>query len=327
MPPKSFTKTTTTHPPPNKSKWKDHKATPKPPLSVEERLKRLFTSLCAQIDGGHFGNAVKTCDKILRLEPKDVDARQTKLFLLLQTEQYNAALSFIDSDDDTNHHAYERAYSLYRLQRESEAKEILEVIKEEKGEDDRGIVHLEAQLNYREGSYQEAFELYNQLLDTAEPNSEEHSDILTNLQASQKHLDFIERGFLHALDALPTSITSTLESAPPPLQPHTAAVTLASASAIANIPAETQKATPGQKKVRMSRVPPGVIPGVTPPPDPERWLKKSERSTYGQGKRRKGPSGGGGATQGSANLDSVPAQTSAASHSSKSGGGKSKKKK
>ena len=28
-----------------------------------ERLKRLYTSLCAQIDGGHYTNALKTCDK------------------------------------------------------------------------------------------------------------------------------------------------------------------------------------------------------------------------------------------------------------------------
>jgi len=35
----------------------------KQPLPLPERLKRLFTSLCAQIDGGHFQNAIKTCDK------------------------------------------------------------------------------------------------------------------------------------------------------------------------------------------------------------------------------------------------------------------------
>jgi len=83
---------------------------------------------------------------VLRLDPKDPDARQTKLFLLLQTEQYNAALALIDSDEDPDHHAYERAYSLYRLQRESDARDVLEEMKKEKGEDDRGIVHLEAQL-------------------------------------------------------------------------------------------------------------------------------------------------------------------------------------
>jgi hypothetical protein len=32
-------------------------------LSVPDQLKRLFTSLCAQIDGGHFKNAIRTCDK------------------------------------------------------------------------------------------------------------------------------------------------------------------------------------------------------------------------------------------------------------------------
>lgn len=32
-----------------------------PPL--EERLRRLYKSLSSQIDGGHLGNAGKTCDK------------------------------------------------------------------------------------------------------------------------------------------------------------------------------------------------------------------------------------------------------------------------
>jgi signal recognition particle subunit SRP72 len=262
---------------------------------------------------------VKTCDKILRLDPKDADARQTKLFLLLQTEQYSAALSLIDSDDDHARHAYERAYSLYRLSHESEARDVLKSIKADQNtEESRGLVHLEAQLAYREGSYDVAFDLYNQLLDTAEPDSEEHSDILTNLQASQSHLDFINTGFLRALDSLPKSITSTLETAPPPHQPSMA-VPQTSDSTSVNV-STGSNFKPAPKKVRMSRVPAGVIPGVTPAPDPERWVKKSERSTYGQGKRRKG---GGGATQGSASVDRP---VTPISHPSKTGGGKGKKR-
>lgn len=163
MPPKSSTKPTKVATLPKQSKWANHKTTPKKPLTAQEQLKRLFTTLCAQIDGGHFSNAVKTCDKsmllscrelrcgvltrntVLRLQPTDVDARQTKLFLLLQTEQYEAALTLIDLDKDPSDHAYERAYSLYRMQRESAAKEVLEELKEEE-DDNRGIVHLEAQL-------------------------------------------------------------------------------------------------------------------------------------------------------------------------------------
>lgn len=131
------------------------------PISIPERLKRLFTSLCAQIDGGHFSNAVKTCDKsvynssfiyalvdfnlsVLRIEPNDKDALQTKLFLLLQTEQYDAALSIIG--ENSIEHAFERTYSLYRLHHEPEAIDGLKIMKEGNSADERGALHLEAQL-------------------------------------------------------------------------------------------------------------------------------------------------------------------------------------
>lgn len=47
----------------HKGKVATKQAVPKQPLTLPERLKRLFTSLCAQIDGGHFDNAIKTCEK------------------------------------------------------------------------------------------------------------------------------------------------------------------------------------------------------------------------------------------------------------------------
>ncbi|KAF8623393.1 hypothetical protein AX17_007431 [Amanita inopinata Kibby_2008] len=303
------------------------KAEPKKPLPLPERLKRLFTSLCAQIDGGHFHNAIKTCDKVLRLDSKDPDALQTKLFLLLQTEQYDPALELINSNEKTIRFAFEKAYALYRLQRESEASQTLREIKAQRGAD-RGIIHLEAQMGYRQGSYQMALDSYNQLLDTAEANSEEHSDILTNLQASQEHLDFINTGFLQSLDALPVHISSAIESAPPPTTTTSLISTSHPSITLVDSPAKDQQAKTATKRVRKSRIPPGVLPGVTPPPDPERWLKKSERSNAAQGRRRKG-FGGGGATQGVANVD-ISAQVSSTgsiSHTPKAGGSKGKKRK
>jgi hypothetical protein len=38
-------------------------AASKKPKPAEVRIKQLFGSLCAQIDGGHLANAIKTCDK------------------------------------------------------------------------------------------------------------------------------------------------------------------------------------------------------------------------------------------------------------------------
>lgn len=77
------------------------------------------------------------------LDPADQDALQTKLYLLLQTEQYAAALALID---DNGEHTFERMYSSYRLHKEVEVESTLAELKETGGEEDRGVIHLEAQL-------------------------------------------------------------------------------------------------------------------------------------------------------------------------------------
>ncbi|KZT65424.1 hypothetical protein DAEQUDRAFT_676878 [Daedalea quercina L-15889] len=304
------------------SSHKQPKSTPtkKQPLSPSDRLKRLFTSLCAQIDGGYFANAIKTCDKILRIDLRDQDALQTKLFLLLQTEQYAAALTLISNankqsgKDENDVFSFEKAYTLHRLHREDDATEVLKALKEEGDEEEnRGFVHLEAQLSYRGGEYQTAYDLYNTLLDTAEPHSDEQADILTNLSAAQAHLDFLTSGYLTSLSELPQPLTDSLEFAPPPL-----AVVPSIPTAVAQGKDVPQSAVQ-QKKPRTRRIPKGVVPGATPPPDPERWLKKSERSSYLQAHARR-RRGGGGATQG---VVETPGTSSGAG----SGGGASKGKK
>jgi signal recognition particle subunit SRP72 len=295
---------------------KHTKAPPRQPLPVPERLKRLFVSLCAQIDGGHFQNALKTCEKILAIDSQDRDALQAKLFLLLQTEQYNKALTLVDSLGDPSQYAYERAYIYYCLHRETDTEDVLKTLDRE---ENKGVAHLEAQVNYRKGSYEAAFEMYNYLLDTSEPNTEEYSDIQNNLQASQKLLDFVSTGHLRALDKLPPSISKSLETSLPPQVPGLSTAPTAQAPAVSAKDGEVSK----PKAARKSRVPTGVVPGVTPPPDPERWVKKSERTTFSTGKKRKAGGGGGGATQGSASVDT----TGPPATPSKGAGGKGRKKK
>lgn len=139
------------------------------------------------------------------------------------------------------------------------------------------------------------------------------------MNAAETRLDFLTTGFLHALDALPAHVTSALESTPPPAPPAAAAAALANLATAAATPAADTG--PAMKKVRVSRVPKGVVPGVTPAPDPERWLKKSERANFGQGSGRRRKAAGGGATQGST------AEPTPASHSVKASSGKQKKRK
>lgn len=88
---------------------------------------------------------------VLRIAPRDPDALQTKMFLLQQTEQYMPALSLIDSltlqgDVSSSNYEFEKAYSLYRVHREADATGVLEEIKNRDGNENRGVMHLEAQL-------------------------------------------------------------------------------------------------------------------------------------------------------------------------------------
>lgn len=141
---------------------------------------------------------------VLRIDPKDRDALQTKLFLLLQTEQYTQALTLISdvnkqNEQDKGAFLFEKAYTLHRLHQEEDATEVLQALKDRGDEEEnRGVAHLEAQLvcalhlhicisriescvlqAYREGDYQIAYDLYNTLLDTAEPVGRGHPQLCT----------------------------------------------------------------------------------------------------------------------------------------------------
>ena len=123
------------------------------------------------------------------MDPSDKDALQAKLFLLLQTEQYEIALALLETLNVEGARNFEKAYALYRLHRENEAVDVLDRLKKSNMSEasGRGVQHLEAQLvrtrslqnfilfseadfgpqEYRQSSYQDAFDHYTQLLDTA----------------------------------------------------------------------------------------------------------------------------------------------------------------
>ncbi|QRW25297.1 SRP72 domain protein [Rhizoctonia solani] len=282
-------------------------AASKKPKPAEVRIKQLFASLCAQIDGAHLTNAIKT---FLRLTPDDADVIQTKLFLLLQTDQYARALEIVETvSGGSDSRQLEKAYLLYRLHKEKEAKAVVDQAKA-KG-------HLTEA--YRLGDYSVSKEIYDRILDEGELNAEEQTDINTNLSAVQSHIDFLQSGFYDSLRASGVNV-SQLEDAPapaPPLQPIHSPAPL--------------------KGPRKGRLPKHVVLGVTPMPDPERWIKKRERTyvTFAQGRKGKGKGRKEGATAGySQGVNVAPAVAgvmegggSGSGHVPKSGGGGKGRKK
>ncbi|QRV98213.1 SRP72 domain protein [Ceratobasidium sp. AG-Ba] len=311
-------------------------AASKAPKPTEVRVKQLFKSLCAQIDGGHPANAIKTCDKLLRLAPDDVDVLQTKLYLLLQTDQYARALEMVESTlsgagSSKSSAELEKAYILYRMHKEKEAKAIVDESKDKADAPKEGFSHLEAQLSYRMGEYDDAKQLYERILDDGSLDAEGQNDVMTNLAAIQSHIDFLRSGFYDSLRASGVSVTQ-LEDAPAPAAPTSATVTLpVSAPATAPAPAAAPKGP------RKGRLPKHVVLGVTPMPDPERWIKKRERTyvTFAQGRKGKGKGRKEGATAGySQGVSVAPAVAgvmegsgSGSGHIPKPGGNKGRKKK
>jgi signal recognition particle subunit SRP72 len=105
---------------------------------------------------------------------------------------------------------------------------------------------------------------------------------------------------------------SRLEAAPP---------ALTSASVLPSVAAAATVQSAG-RPVRKSRIPKHVVLGVTPPPDPERWLKKRDRAReVRKSKKGKKEGMGAGATQGVI-VGAVPASPTPTSIA----GGKKKKK-
>jgi hypothetical protein len=110
---------------------------------ISQTRSRHATNVCTSPSLPIYFDDFAFLSQVLRLVPDDNDARQTKLFLLLQTERYSDALALLGAANQSS--VFERAYSSYRLQHLDEAARLLEGIKERR-EQDRGALHLEAQL-------------------------------------------------------------------------------------------------------------------------------------------------------------------------------------
>ncbi|KAI9638379.1 uncharacterized protein MKK02DRAFT_36142 [Dioszegia hungarica] len=301
---------------------------PRPPRSAEERLPKLYHGLTDQVDGGHFQNAIKSCRKILALDPSSVPAFQTLLFLHLHTDEYASALALLDNPPtgSVSTLEFERAYCLYRLHREKEALEVLRTI----GTQGRKEDHLEAQISYRMGDYKRAQELYDDLLAGCDSSSSEHPDIITNINATAAHVDFVSHGFHSHLSAPPPSQASAPAShIPSESELETFVPSLPAGWASGGAPsvaakAPVKEAKPEQKKKPRHKLPKGAVVGKPFNEDPDRWLPMKQRASFiaAQSKKKGGNmSMGVGMTQGSSS------HAASGGGGSGGGGGGNKKKK
>lgn len=87
------------------------KLSPKEEKSKEVRIPKLYKRLYSQITNGYHKNALQTTSKLLNLEGNNDELIKTRLFLLLQLDSYNKALSLTENSSFD----FEQAYTNYRL--------------------------------------------------------------------------------------------------------------------------------------------------------------------------------------------------------------------
>ncbi|GAA5847549.1 hypothetical protein JCM3766R1_000229 [Sporobolomyces carnicolor] len=148
--------------------------------------QKLYRTLHDQLEHALHPAALKTINKILRIDPEDALARSTRVQILLALEQYHAALA----TDQQSLGTVERAYALYKSTRADEAKRVLEEDSEIDFEQDRAAKVLLAQVDFRLGDFEASRDAFDDLANAVDDDSPELDDLQHNSEQCSARLAF-----------------------------------------------------------------------------------------------------------------------------------------
>lgn len=124
-------------------------------------------------------DVLKAANAAIKADKTDLLARQTKVVALLMLDRFDDAARFIKESGDAlaSKVQLEHAYALYKAGNLDEATAVLKAA----GPKNHGFRHLAAQVAYRAERFDEADNIYEQLLEDGD--EEEESDLKINLEA------------------------------------------------------------------------------------------------------------------------------------------------
>ncbi|KAL6735102.1 hypothetical protein Aduo_005577 [Ancylostoma duodenale] len=131
-------------------------------MTTEGGLRQCLTDLTRADTSGDYQKALQAANRIIRRYPKEQYAFKCKLVCLIQLGMYDDALTLLKKTppNQMGECAFERAYIFYRLEKNDEALEALEACDPK----DHRALELKAQLCYRLDRFQEAYEIFRDLL-------------------------------------------------------------------------------------------------------------------------------------------------------------------
>lgn len=161
-----------------------------------------LTSLLARASIDDHAEALAAADAALAAKPQDPTAQHTKVTALLRLERYDDALRVLASGGDVLEErcVLGKSYALYRTGALDEALELLKKYdgdSDDRGDDDRALRHVAAQVAYRSERFDEAVALYEGLIgEQGRGNVGEDTDLKINLLATHAQLEWQGRGDL-----------------------------------------------------------------------------------------------------------------------------------
>ncbi|XGW08313.1 hypothetical protein V3C99_010991 [Haemonchus contortus] len=131
-------------------------------MTSEGGLRQCLTDLSRADTSGDYQKALQAANRIIRRYPKELYAFKCKLVCLIQLAMYDDALTLLKKTppNQMGECAFEKAYILYRLERNDEALEALAACDPK----DHRALELKAQLCYRLDQFQEALDIFRDLL-------------------------------------------------------------------------------------------------------------------------------------------------------------------
>ncbi|CAJ0606676.1 unnamed protein product [Cylicocyclus nassatus] len=131
-------------------------------MTTEGGLRQCLTDLTRADTSGDYQKALQAANRIIRRYPKEQYAFKCKLVCLIQLGMYDDALTLLKKTPpgQMGECAFEKAYIFYRLEKNDEALEALEACDAK----DHRALELKAQLFYRLDRFQEAYDIFRDLL-------------------------------------------------------------------------------------------------------------------------------------------------------------------
>lgn len=149
-------------------------------------IGQIYTEINEAIKSDDHEKVLSLSDKILKSDPKEKEAFQTKLTAMTNLSRNDDIISIIEKGNQNKEYLLEYAYSLHEKKKYSESIAVLQKYYSARADIKASINELLAQNYYKMGNFKESYKTYKEIVEAKISSSEleEEKDLISNFLAS-----------------------------------------------------------------------------------------------------------------------------------------------